>query len=277
MRRFGDRIAIVTGGAQGIGRAVSHRLASEGATVVAADIDGDAARATADELTARLAEDVTATPGTVEAVRCDVTDRCSVEAAIAEVVDRHGRLDVLVNNVGVNGGPPFPEIDDDEWIRQSDPTLLGAVRCIQAALPYLKVARGGGAVVSVGSVNGLAAFGSIPYSAAKAGLINLTENLALRYGRNGVRVNVVAPGTVRTGAWNDVLDHDPEVHDRLSTLYPLGRVGEPSDIAAAVAFLASDDAAWITGTTLRVDGGVLAGVPGFFDAVRGTDETDVDP
>ncbi|WP_211659058.1 SDR family NAD(P)-dependent oxidoreductase [Phytoactinopolyspora halophila] len=260
--RFTGRVALVTGAARGIGQAIAARLVDEGATAVLADVDTDAVTAAADELTAY---------GDVLGVTCDVTDRSSVDAAVGAAVQRWGRLDVLVNNVGVNGGPPFIDVDDEAWNRQADPTLHGAARCIQAALPSLLDSPAGGSVVSIGSVNGMAAFGSEVYSAAKAGLINLTQNLALRYGPDGVRFNVVAPGTVRTRAWEH-LDDRPDVHERLRRLYPLGRLGEPSDIAAAAAFLASDDASWITGTVLNVDGGILAGVPGFVAATTRDDD-----
>ncbi|HEU5486816.1 MAG TPA: SDR family oxidoreductase, partial [Microlunatus sp.] len=164
-------------------------------------------------------------------------------------------LDVLVNVAGGSTPmPSFEELPDETWDAMLDLNLTGAMRCIRAALPHLS-RQPGAAVVSVSSVNGLAAFGEEPYSAAKAGLGVLTRNLAVRYGPAGVRVNAVAPGTVRTRVWDD----QEGGADRLRPLYPLGRVGEPGDIAAAVAFLASADASWITGVTLPVDGGVLAG------------------
>jgi NAD(P)-dependent dehydrogenase (short-subunit alcohol dehydrogenase family) len=167
---------------------------------------------------------------------------------------------VLVCNVGVATGEGFDSLDDAAWSVQLEPTLHGTVRTIQAALPQLLTSAWGGSVVMTGSVNGLAAFGNVGYSLAKAALPNLAQNLAVEYsatrvgeGQRPVRFNVVAPGTVRTRVWDD---QDP---DALVPLYPMGRVGEPEDIAAAVAFLASDDASWVTGITLPVDGGILAG------------------
>jgi meso-butanediol dehydrogenase / (S,S)-butanediol dehydrogenase / diacetyl reductase len=248
VQRFEGRVAFVTGAAHGIGRAVVFRLAQEGASVTIADLDVPAAERTADA--------VKGCGGAALVVGCDVTNRASVDAAIAASGERFGRLDVLVTSAGGDTPePPFPEAGDDLWHQQLDLNLSGVVRCIRAALPLLLASTVGGNVVTIGSVNGLRAFGSYPYSAAKAGLQILTKNLATEYGRRGLRFNLVAPGTVRTRVWDD----QPGALDRLAQLYPLGRVGEPEDIAAAVAFLASDDAAWITGTILPVEGGILSG------------------
>lgn len=251
MRRFEGRAAFITGAAHGIGRATAVRLAREGAMVTLADVDLASAQAAADE--------IERAGGAALAIHCDVRNTDSVDAAIAASVERFGRLDVLVSSAGGDTPePPFEEIDDELWHRQIDFNLTSVMRCIRAALPHLLAAGHGGNVVTIGSVNGLAAFGSYPYSAAKAGLQNLMKNLAAEYGRQGLRFNLIAPGTIRTRVW----DNQPGALDRLKALYPLGRVGEPEDIAAAVAFLASDDAAWITGTTLPVDGGVLTGPRG---------------
>lgn len=252
MGRFAEHAVLVTGGARGIGRAIARRLSGEGAAVTIADLDAEAAAETAEELSADGAK--------VASVTCDVTDRASVDDAVAAAVAKHGRLDVLVNNVGIAGPMLFEELDEEEWHRQADPTLMGAVRCVKAALPHL-LASPHGNVVSIGSVNGIAAFGHAPYSAAKAGLQSLTQNLAVEFsprsrqaaGLDGsIRVNLVAPGSIRTRAW------EPERIAAIGTRYPMARAGEPDDIAAAVAFLASGDASWITGLVLPVDGGLLA-------------------
>jgi NAD(P)-dependent dehydrogenase (short-subunit alcohol dehydrogenase family) len=196
MRRFDGWVAFVTGGAHGIGRAVCLRLAEEGAAVAVADLDVATA--------GRVAAEVTATGGAAIAVACDVTDQGSVDAAVAERVARFGRLDVLVNTAGgAAPEPTYQETDDDFWARQLDLNLTGVNRCVRAALPHLLASPVGGSVVTIGSINGLSAFGNYPYSAAKAGLTMLTKNLAAEFGPRGVRFNLVMPGTVRTRVWDD--------------------------------------------------------------------------
>ncbi|MEI8409163.1 MULTISPECIES: SDR family NAD(P)-dependent oxidoreductase [unclassified Kribbella] len=248
MQRFEGRVALVTAAAQGIGAAVARRIAAEGGSVVVTDLQEEKLAQVAEELGEQAI-----------AVRVDVTNRDEVDAAVAAAIERFGRLDVLVNNAGGCIVTSVPEdATSEEWHQQLDLTLVGAARCIQAALPQLVKTRGN--VVTISSVNGIAAFGNIEYSAAKAGQIAMTVNYAARYGGMGVRFNVVAPGTIRTPNW----DNQPGTLERFGKMYPLGRVGEPEDIAAAVAFLASDDASWITGHTLPVEGGVLTG-PGALD------------
>lgn len=247
--RFAPRVVYVTGGGHGIGRAVALRLAAELGSVVVSDIDAAAAR--------RVADEIVAAGGTAFATSCDVTSTESVEASFGEALDRFGRMNVLVNTAGGDWQetPAFEAIEDEVWLRKIDLNLLGVARCIRAALPSLIASGPGSNVVSIGSVNGMAAIGGFPYSAAKAGLESLTRTLAVQYGGRGIRFNLISPGTIRTRNW----DGREERLEDLAKLYPLGRIGEPADIAAAVAFLASDDASWITGVNLPVEGGLLAG------------------
>lgn len=246
--RFERRVVYVTGGGTGIGRAVALRLAGEGGCVAVSDIDADAAM--------RVAAEISAAGGTAFATACDVTDRGAVDASFAATFARFGGLNVLVNTAGGDWDEPgFEEISDELWDRKLDVNLGGVFRCIRAALPSLIAAGPGSNVVTIGSINGSMALSGYPYSAAKAGLDILTRNLARRYGRQGVRFNLVSPGTIRTRNW-DGRDADLA---RLAGTVPLGRIGEPDDIAAAVAFLASNDASWITGINLPVDGGIMAG------------------
>ena len=247
--RFAGSRVLVTGGAHGIGRACARWLAAEGAQVAVADLDLTAAQEVLQEL------DVV--PGGEHLpVRVDVTDGGSVAEAVSTAAAHLGGLDVLVN---VAGGDlehgAFEETGDEVWSAALELNLLSVVRCSRAALPHLRRSTKDPAIVSVTSVNALAALGSEPYSAAKLGIVALTRNLGAELGPAGIRVNAVAPGTIRTRVWED----QDGGADRMLALYPLGRVGEPEDVAAAVAFLASRDAAWITGHTLPVDGGLLTG------------------
>lgn len=254
--RFDGYAVLITGAGRGIGAATARLLAAEGARVLVTDLDGGRAETVAAEIRAdgRVAE----------ALGCDVADRAAVDAAVAYAVETFGGLDVLVNNAYSCSldSMLFEDEPDETWHRDLDVSLGGAYRCARAAMPHLATS-GRGAIVSIGSVNGTQDFGNHAYSAAKAGLASLTRTLAGHAGPRGVRANLVVPGTIRTDAW---AGREAEL-DRVSSLYPLGRVGEPEDIAKAVAFLASSDAEWITGTSLCVDGGLTAVNTGFRAAV----------
>jgi meso-butanediol dehydrogenase / (S,S)-butanediol dehydrogenase / diacetyl reductase len=254
--RFEGHVVLVTAAGQGMGAAIARRFADERGQVAVTDRDGDAA--------GRIAREIEDGGGTAYALTCDVADRGSVEAAVARAVERFGRLDVLVNNAASAGaGTDLDAIADERWARDLDITLTGAFRCTRAAMPHL-IASGRGAVVNVGSVNGAMFFGDHAYSAAKAGLASLTRTVAAEYASRGVRANLVMPGTTATPAW-----HGREGFlEKIAGHYPLGRVGRPEDIAAACAFLASCDAAWITGVTLPVDGGVLVANTAMGDLFR---------
>jgi len=241
-RRFDGSVVLVTGAAHGIGRACAIRFATEGAHVVVADLDGQ-----------EVEEVVQQLPGKGHrAVTLDVTQPQSVAQVLA-AASTEG-LDVLVN---VAGGDThhgsFDDTADEVWLRMTQLNLLRVVRCCRAAIPHLRRSTNNASIINVSSVNALTALGSEPYSAAKAGVVSLTANLALTLGPDNIRVNGVAPGTIRTRVWDD----QEGGAERLTSLYPLGRIGEPDDVAAAVAFLASTDAGWITGHTLPVDGGFL--------------------
>ncbi|MCX5192446.1 SDR family oxidoreductase [Streptomyces sp. NBC_00249] len=260
MRRFEGYGVLITGAGRGIGAETARRLAGEGARVLVTDLEEDRAQ--------KVAAGLREGGATAGALRCDVAERASVEAAVAHAVRSFGTLDVLVNNAYAchADAPLFEDESDEVWQRDLDVTLTGAYRCARAALPHLAAAPGRrGSIVGIGSVNGEQDFGNHAYSAAKAGLAGLTRTLAGHAAPRGVRVNLVAPGTVRTDAWAG----HPAGLEAAAAHYPLGRVGRPEDIAAAVAFLASADAAWITGVTLPVDGGILIGNMGLRRALRG--------
>ncbi|MCW8097149.1 SDR family NAD(P)-dependent oxidoreductase [Streptomyces tauricus] len=247
MKRFDGYGVLITGAGQGIGEATARRFAAEGAGVLVTDRDATRAE--------RVADAIEAAGGTAVPYECDVADPAAVDAAVTTAMDSFGRLDVLVNNAYACHPDPasFEEHEDGPWYEDFEITLHGAYRCIRAALPHLVAAGGRGAVVNIGSVNAEQHFGSHAYSAAKAALASLTRTVAVESAPRGVRVNLVEPGTIRTNAW----DGRGENLERATVHYPLGRVGEPADIASAVAFLASADASWITGVTLPVDGGLL--------------------
>jgi meso-butanediol dehydrogenase/(S,S)-butanediol dehydrogenase/diacetyl reductase len=247
--RFEGATALVTGAGQGIGEACVRRLAAEGARVAVTDLDVNLAKS--------VAESLPDSAGRV-ALGMDVTDRASVDDAVAMAAAELGGLDVVVNVAG--GDLPhgvFEETGDEVWSALLELNLVGVVRVCRAATPFLRRSSRTPGIVTVSSINGHVALGNEPYSSAKAGLTALTANLARYLAADGVRVNAVAPGTIRTRVW----DNQEGGADRMLPLYPLGRVGETSDVAAAVAFLASVDAAWITGHVLPVDGGLLLARP----------------
>jgi meso-butanediol dehydrogenase / (S,S)-butanediol dehydrogenase / diacetyl reductase len=241
MSRLQGRSAIVTGGGSGIGRAISQRFAAEGAAVLAVDLVGTRAEEVAAEIGGR-------------ALEANVT----LAEDVARMVEEAGPVDVLVNNAGGGMADDLLEISEEEWQADVDLNLKSTFLCSKAVLPGM-IERGSGVIVNITSVNGLAFFANEPYSAAKAGVISLTRSMAVRYGRHGIRTVAIAPGTIRSPLWQERVDKEPAIFERLVRWYPLGRVGDPEDVANAAAFLASDDAAWITGEVLRVDGGLLAG------------------
>ncbi len=243
---YADRTVIVTGGGSGIGEATVARFAALGARVVVADIDGPAA------------ERVAASVPRALAVQADISDPTQVAAMVQATIAEFGTVDVLVNNAMTCSNTPFLEATADEWQRDLAVNLLGPMLCSQAVLPTM-IDNGGGVILNIASVNGLAYFGNESYSAAKAGLVSLTKSIASQFGADGVRCVAVAPGTIATGHWDERLRVDPDLMTRASRWYPMGRVGAMDDVVNALVFLASGAASWITGVTLPVDGGLLAG------------------
>jgi meso-butanediol dehydrogenase/(S,S)-butanediol dehydrogenase/diacetyl reductase len=173
-------------------------------------------------------------------------------------LDRYGKVDILVNNAGLSVGDTILDFDEEAWDLNVDVVLKAVYLCSRAVLPQM-IERGKGVILNIASVNGLMAIGESAYSAAKAGMISLTGNMAIHYGEKGIRVVCIAPGTIKTPIWNDRLAREPNAMDHIVPWYPLGRVGLPEDVAKAALFLCSDDASWITGITLPVDGGLTAG------------------
>lgn len=248
--RLADKVALVTGSGSGIGRAIAERFAREGARVIVNDLHRDRAEETVQRIAAANGEAL--------AIQADVTQSAAVQAMVEQGIAAFGRIDILVNNAGASQGDDILTFDEATWDWNLAVVLKSAYLCSRAVLPRM-IERRSGAIVNISSVNGIAGLGEEAYSAAKAGMNVLTKNMAVKYGRFGIRVNAICPGTIRTPIWGPRLEKDPLIFEKLAKWYPLGRVGEPEDIANAALFLASDEASWITGAVLIVDGGLLAG------------------
>jgi 3-oxoacyl-[acyl-carrier protein] reductase len=244
MSRFEGQTAVVTGGAKGIGAATAARLAAEGARVVVADFDEAAATETAERIGGR-------------AVRCDVTSRDDVEAAVAAAAEG-GRLDVLVTCAGIIRDNLIHKMTDDDWEAVISTHLRGTFLAAQAAQAVM-TQQGSGSMVLVSSVSALGNRGQANYSAAKAGLQGLTKTLAIELGRFGVRANCVAPGFIATAMTQQTAERIGISFEDFQTAaaeqIPLKRVGQPEDVAGVIAFLCSDDAAYVTGQVIYVSGG----------------------
>ena len=243
MMRFRDKVAIVTGAASGIGLATAKRLGSEGARIVIADLKGDAAERSADDVRQAGAPDALG-------VACDVSAEAQVAAAVQTALDRFGRLDVIVNNAGLMTFKPIEELTEEDWRKVLAVDLFGAVHFTKQAFLAMKP---GGAIVNVASIHAVMTSPLVaPYAAAKAALVSLTRSASIEGRAKGIRANVVLPGAIDT----PMLWDNPNVKSGVEKI-DRNDVGKPEDIAAAIAFLASEDAAFVTGTALRVDGGRL--------------------
>ncbi|MBB5541931.1 SDR family NAD(P)-dependent oxidoreductase [Paraburkholderia fungorum] len=243
-----NRVVLVTGACGGIGSVLCKRFVEQGDTVLALDIDAAALRA----LVAQLGE------AHVTPVAVDLGDAAAVQQAVADAVKARGPVDVLVANAGAAKGLTLATTDAASWQRDIHLNLNGTYHTVEAVRASM-IERQKGALVLIGSVNGMAALGHPAYSAAKAGLISYTKALAIELGRYGIRANIVCPGTVKTQAWQARVDKNPQVFEDLKKWYPLRDFATPDDIADAVMFLASPMARVITGVALPVDGGLMAG------------------
>ena len=254
--RLNDKVALITGAGSGIGRAVAILFAEEGASVVAADLTGDSVRETADA--------ITSASGRAVALTGDVTDSADAEQMVAQAVQSFGKLDLLVNSAGLTSRHSSLEgaSPEEAWERVIEVNLKGTYMVSWFAVPVMEQA-GGGSIVNLASTMGLVGYpvgiggGFNPYPPSKGGVVQFTKTLAVDSARKNIRVNCLCPGFIETNLTSG-LTSDPEMLERLESLHPMGRLGQPREVAYAALYLASDDARHVTGTALTVDGGYTA-------------------
>ncbi len=245
--RLQNRVAIVTGAARGIGFACAQRFAAEGAAVVLADRDGAAVTAAAASIAG------------AEGFAADVSRKADVEALVARALARHGRVDVLVNNAGITHACDFLDLAEEDFDRVLAVNLKSMFLCGQAVARAMVKAGGGGAIVNMSSANAVVAIpNQVPYVVSKGGINQLTKVMAVALAPHGIRVNAIGPGTILTELSKAAVLTDEAARRKILSRTPLGRCGEPEEVAAVAAFLASDDASYLTGQTIYPDGGRLA-------------------
>lgn len=263
MGRFEDKVVLVTGAASGIGAASARRFAAEGAALVLGDVN--------EEGLATLRKELLAAGGRAVAAATDVADMAQVDALFALAVSDYGRLDVVFNNAGIGAFGKTPDIDPADWLRVFEVDVHSVFYGCRAAIPIFREA-GGGVIVNTASISGLGGdYGLSAYNAAKGAVVNYTRAAAIEHARENIRINAVCPGPVETPLAQSLLDHE-RVKPEYAKAIPMGRPGRAEEIAAAAAFLASDDASYITGAMLVVDGGLMAGTgqPNFHQLLRGS-------
>ncbi|MCZ9880600.1 SDR family oxidoreductase [Arthrobacter sp. B2a2-09] len=248
LARFAGRTVAITGGAQGLGRAMAERFAAEGASLALIDVNGDSLSACVDSLGSDYG---VAVSGDV----VDVTDSAQVREWVDAVTGRNGRIDVLVNNAGIIRDNRVENITDEDWHAVLDVSLTGAFTCARAVFPGMR-RNGYGRIISFASMSWRGNFGQANYVAAKAGIVGLTRALALEGARDGITVNAIAPGLIETPM---LASMDARARELLTKKIPMRHTGRPSDVAEGAAFLASEAAGYITGTVLDIDGGISIG------------------
>ncbi len=247
--RLKDKVVIVTGAARGIGRAIARRCADEGACVVVADVRDDAGRETVGQIEQAGGRGIF--------VHCDVSLKPQVEALVQKAVETWGRIDILVNDAGVCPFWDFTTMPEEIWDKALDTNLKGAFLCSQAVSKAMIEKGHGGRIINIGSISSIVGGAQqAHYCASKAGINLLTASMAIALGPHGITCNAILPGPIETDINRDDLAV-PEKREYFVRRTPLGRIGQPEDVAGPVIFFATDDSAWCTGSTLVVDGGIL--------------------
>lgn len=240
---FYNRVAVVTGSTQGIGLAIAKRLAKEGVIVVVTSRNIDKVNEAVDEIKSE--------GGEAFGIKCNVTNREEVKALAEKVIDKYGRIDILVNNAGITKDSSFKKMTDEQWDEVLDSDLKSVFIVTQELSKYMESNKYG-RIINLSSVVGLSGnFGQANYSAAKAGIIGMTKTLSMELGKKGITVNAIAPGFIETAMTHEIPEN---IRTEIIASIPVGRTGEPEDIAAATAFLASEEAGFISGVTLSVNG-----------------------
>jgi len=266
--RLKGKIAVVTGSGAGIGKSIAEEFAKEGACVAAVSRRAANGRPVVDGITKKGGEAVF--------IRADIAVEADVDRMVERILETYGRIDVLVNNAGVNFVKPFEQTEPADWDRVVNTDLRGTYLCSRRVIPEM-LKNGAGSIVNIATVHTLACLpGAAPYDAAKWGMVGLSKSMAVEYADRHIRVNVLSPGLIDTQIWNDLKRAAPDLDqclDYWKANIPMGRVGRPAEIAKAAVFLASDDASYITGSNLLVDGGMTSQLiskqPFVSDAVDG--------
>lgn len=251
--RLKDKVAVITGAGAGIGSSIAQAFAREGAKVICSSRRASNVNA--------VAETILAAGGEAVAIQCDVSAEDDVKRLVQATLEKYGRLDVLVNNAGVNYVKEFEGVTPSDWDRVINTDLRGTYLCSWYAIPQM-IRQGMGSIINITSVHTLACLpGAAPYDAAKWGVVGLTKSMAVEFAARNIRVNALSPGLIDTQIWDDIKSAAPDLHECLDywrSNIPMGRVGTPAEIASLAVFLASDEASYVTGANIVADGGMTS-------------------